>query len=263
MGGDPDVTTRIAIPLTLISGGIDMHDDIIDLSKTKNGKATVYGKYGKDIALLAGDALLFKGLTLLGEFAASGSVPCEEMKIIVKTVKNMFFELGDAESLELQFKGNQNILPDDYLEIVRKKAADVEAHTRIGALLGGASPEAIDAIGEYGRLLGMLIILRDDWMDLFDPFEMRNRIRNEALPLPLLLSLRHPKAGHVVRETLSKKRITSKDIKAVTEAIDRSDLPQKYMKMMSKLAEDAMEQLKKHKLERRTLNLIISSTLMS
>jgi len=65
VGGDPDATIPVAIPLSLISGGIDIHDDIIDQSTIKDGRPTVYGRFGKDVALLVGDALLFKGLTLL------------------------------------------------------------------------------------------------------------------------------------------------------------------------------------------------------
>ena len=63
VGGDPDITMPIAISITLISGAIDIHDDIIDQSKTKGDQPTVFGKFGKDIALLVGDALMFKGFT--------------------------------------------------------------------------------------------------------------------------------------------------------------------------------------------------------
>lgn len=48
VGGDPDITTPIAISMSLISGGIDIHDDIIDQSETKGERPTVFGKFGKD-----------------------------------------------------------------------------------------------------------------------------------------------------------------------------------------------------------------------
>ena len=65
VGGDPDIAMPIAISMSLISGGIDIHDDIIDQSETKGDRPTVFGKFGKDIALLVGDALMFKGFTML------------------------------------------------------------------------------------------------------------------------------------------------------------------------------------------------------
>ncbi|MEM2912660.1 MAG: polyprenyl synthetase family protein, partial [Candidatus Bathyarchaeia archaeon] len=124
VGGDPEATTSIAVALSLISGGIDIHDDIIDQSKTKRKVATVFGKFGKDIALLVGDALMFKGLTLLQD-ALKNNVSTEKASKIINVVNGMFFELGDAEALELQLRGKVNITLEEYLRIVRKKAADV------------------------------------------------------------------------------------------------------------------------------------------
>jgi len=134
VGGDPELTTPIAVSMILISGALDMHDDIIDRSETKDGRSTVFGKFGKDIALLVGDALLFKGLALLSQAQEDG-VPAEKIQSIIDIVQRMFFELGDAEALELQLRGRLDISPRKYLQIVRKKAADVEAHTRIGAII--------------------------------------------------------------------------------------------------------------------------------
>src|SRR3989337_2793844 len=85
VGGDPELTTPIAIPMTLISGAIDIHDDIIDQSKRKYGRPTIFGKYGKDVALLVGDAFLFKGLTLLNKATENGISP-EKMRIIIDIV---------------------------------------------------------------------------------------------------------------------------------------------------------------------------------
>ena len=42
--GDPYITTPIGVSMTLISGGIDIHDDIVDQSKSKGPQQTVYGK---------------------------------------------------------------------------------------------------------------------------------------------------------------------------------------------------------------------------
>ena len=81
VGGDPDITTPIAISMSLISGGIDIHDDIIDQSENKGDRPTVFGKFGKDIALLVGDALLFKGFTVLYTAVEKG-VPAEQIAVI-------------------------------------------------------------------------------------------------------------------------------------------------------------------------------------
>jgi len=242
VGGDPDVTTPIAVPMILISGAIDIHDDIIDQSKVKESRPTVLGKFGKDIALLVGDALLFKGLTLLHEAVEKG-VPAEKLPLIINIIKRTFFELGDAEALELQFRGRLDITPEEYLHVVRKKAADVEAHTRISAILGGGSKREIEALGEYGRLLGILIILRDDWIDIIYPEEIKSRIKNECLPIPMLYSLQNPEVKSKISPILQKKTLEKKDIQNILKIVYDTGGIKQLQRLIRKVALDANSKL--------------------
>ena len=258
VGGDPEVTIPIAIPLSLISGGIDIHDDIIDQSKIKDSRPTVLGKFGKDIALLVGDALIFKGLTLLHEAVEKG-VPAEKIQVISSIIKRMFFELGEAEALELQFRGRTDVTPKEYLHVVRKKAADVEAHTRISAILGGGSKEEIEVLGEYGRLLGMIIILRDDWIDMVDFEEIAHRIKRECLPLPLLYALQSPKTKSKLSSILLKKTITRRGAKIILEATDEAGGLRHVEQLMEKFARNARSFVKDLKKNRFALQLLTES----
>jgi len=245
VGGDPEITTPIAIPMTLISGAIDIHDDIIDQSKVKGSRPTVLGKFGKDIAILVGDALLFKGFTLLHKAVEKG-IPAEKVAVIVDIIKRTFFELGDAEALELQFRGQMDIAPEEYLHVVRKKAADVEAHTRISAVLGNGTGREIEALGEYGRLLGMLIILRDDLIDIHDCKEFIHRVKKEHFPLPLLYAL---KSSSEIRSELAsifpKVKITKKDMQKLLKNIDTVGGYEQVQKLMEETGKRAISHLEK------------------
>jgi geranylgeranyl pyrophosphate synthase len=252
VGGDPEITTPIAIPMTLISGAIDIHDDIIDESKSKGSRPTVLGKFGKDIALLVGDALLFKGFALLYK-AFEKKIPAEKAVAVVETIRNTFFELGDAEALELQFRGRMDITPEQYLRVVRKKAADVQAHTRISAILGGGSKEEIEALSKYGRFLGMLIILRDDLIDMIDMRETRHRIRKECLPLPLLYALQDSKAKLDIGPILQRKKLTKSIVGKLLKITYEAQGFDLSMKIMKELADKASVQ--RHTIENRSTNL--------
>jgi len=195
VGGNPAVTVPFAISLSVLSGGIDIHDDIIDESKKKHGRVTVYGKYGKNIALLTADALLFKGFTLLHE--ACVGIPKEKARKITAIVKHLFYELGDAEALELELRGRCDFTPEEYIYIIEKKAADVEAHAQIGAVLGNATAKEEKKLAKYGRLLGMIILIRDDIIDLYDQQEIKHRIIKEHLPLPLIYTIRNKRIPKV------------------------------------------------------------------
>lgn len=217
VGGDLNATIPFAIPLSLISGALDIQDDIIDDSKTKHGRPTVYGKYGKEVAILTADALLFKGFTLLHE--AYTQISKEKSLKIAKTIKNAFYELGNAEALELKFRGRLDITPKEYLRIVRKKAADVEAHAFIGGIIGNATKNAEKNLSGYGRLLGIAIILYDDWVDTVTPKEAIHRINKEHLPLPIIYAFQNNAFLRDIISTTRKNKMTEKHYKKIFDEV--------------------------------------------
>lgn len=209
VGGDPNAANPIAAPLTLICEAVDLHDDIIDQSVKKKNHLTLYGKFGKDITMLIGDALLFKGFTLLNE--AETEISHEKMEAILRITKNLFFELGEAEALEISFRRRLDVRVEDYLSMVRRKAADFEAYMRISATLANASKKETETLAQYGRILGVLVILGDDNSDMFDTNELANRIANEALPFPILLALENEKLRKKLLPVLQKRKVTKKE----------------------------------------------------
>jgi geranylgeranyl diphosphate synthase type I len=260
VGGDPDITTPIAISITLISGATGIHDDIIDQSKTKGSRPTVLGKFGQDIALLVGDALLFKGFTVLYEAVEKG-VPAKKIAAISDIINRTFFELGNAEALALKFRGRTDVTPEDYLCIVRKKAADIEAYTRISAILGDGSEEEIEALGEYGRLLGMLGILRADMIDMLDLEETIHRIKKEHLSLVIVYALQNPEMNSILRSLL-KKTVTLKDAEKLSTFVDKAGGFIHMEECMNKLAEEAHIKIEKIKYNREYLKLLVQGMLL-
>jgi len=260
VGGDPDITTPIAISITLISGATGIHDDIIDQSKNKGGRPTVPDKFGQDIALLVGDALLFKGFNVLYKAVDKG-VPAKKIAAISDIINRTFFELGDAEALALQFRGRTDVTPEDYLRVVRKKAADIEAYTRISAILGDGSEEEIEALGEYGRLLGMLVILRADIIDMFDLEETIHRIKREHLSLVIVYALQNPEM-HSILCSLLKKTITLKDAEKLSTFVDKAGGFIRMEECMNKLAEEAHIKIEKIKYNKEYLELLIQGILL-
>jgi geranylgeranyl diphosphate synthase type I len=260
VGGDPDITTPIAISITLISGATGIHDDIIDQSKTKGSRPTVLGKFGQDIALLVGDALLFKGFTVLYEAVEKG-VPAKKIAAISDIINRTFFELGNAEALALKFRGRTDVTPEDYLCIVRKKAADIEAYTRISAILGDGSEEEIEALGEYGRLLGMLGILRADMIDMLDLEETIHRIKKEHLSLVIVYALQNPEMNSILRSLL-KKTVTLKDAEKLSTFVDKAGGFIHMEECMNKLAEEAHIKIEKIKYNREYFKLLVQGMLL-
>lgn len=261
VGGDPDITKSVGVSITLISGATGIHDDIIDKSKIKGSRPTVPAKFGQDIALLVGDALLFKGFNVLYKAVEKG-VSAEKIATISDTINNTFFELGDAEALSLHFRGRTDVTPEDYLYIVRKKAADIEAYTRIGAILGDGSEEEVEALGEYGRLLGMLAILRADMIDMFDLKETIHRIKKEHLSLVILYALQNPEMLSLLRDRLKKVK-TQKDAEKLSTFVDEAGGYARMEECMNKLAEEAYSKIEKIEHNKKYLELLVQGTLLT
>jgi len=261
VGGNPDKATPVAVSMILISGAIDIHDDIIDESNTKGSRPTVLGKFGRDIALLAGDALLFKGFILLSNAIEKG-VSTEKVSLILNIIKETFFKLGDAEACELGFRGRQDVTPDEYIHVVKKKAADVEAYIRISAILGDGSAEEVEVLGKFGRLLGMIIILRDDLLDMFDFEEMVHRIKGEHLPLPILYALQNPKLKSELSSVILKKNITESDVEKILDFTEKAEGFQRFRTVMEEMAKEILRLLPILKYRKSELILLIKSILL-
>jgi len=188
VGGETSIANRLSTGLILLGGGLDLHDDIIDKTLNKHGTRTCFGMYGPDRTMLAGDYLIVKGLTTFSRVALA-SLPKRLAIKVIGILERAMIEMMDAESIELGFRKNLEIIPGEYLEMVVKKSADFEAYFRIGAVLSDADLKTERSLSRFGRTLGVLVILRDDISDVIDPKLANNRLNNESYPLPILLAL--------------------------------------------------------------------------
>jgi geranylgeranyl diphosphate synthase type I len=236
-GGSADESIPIQVVMLLLTAALDMHDDVIDESKTKYGKPTVFGKFGKDIALLVGDAFLMKALVLLHKL--ENQIPKETMDTIWNIINSRFFEMGDAEALEASLKGNIDISPEESFQILKMKASTFEAHMRIGAIVGGGEQDVVDLIGNYGRTLGILIGIREDFIDVFEPEELQNRFKNECLPLPVLYAFKNPQTKKIILDYLSKREISEKDAERIVDIIFEDENVEMLRNKIKRLAAEA------------------------
>lgn len=203
VGGDPSMVRPAAKALILTSGGFDIHDDIIDASyfRTEKMYKTMVGQYGVSKSLLIGDCLIIGGLKCLHELW--NILPKDKALAVVEAINQGLFELGSAEMEELKFVRNFEVTPRKYIRLVKMKAADVEAYMKIGGIIGGGSNEEIEALSKFGRTLGMIAILRDDYHDTFyDKNELISRITKEILPLPIIYSLKDEKCKDLLNNIL-------------------------------------------------------------
>lgn len=134
-----------------------VHDDVIDHSATRRGKATAGAMFGGTAAILAGDALLAKAMTMLAE---DGDLR------IIRAVAKSVEEMAEGEVMELGARFEFDLSEADHLEILRKKtAAFIQTCLEVGGLVAGAGEKELDALRRYGEAVGMAFQIVDDLLD--------------------------------------------------------------------------------------------------
>jgi geranylgeranyl pyrophosphate synthase len=239
--GNPDATHEISTAIVILTGAADIHDDIIDQSITKDGKPTVYGKFGTDIAIIAGDVLWFKGMLMLTE--ACEAFPISKKKAILALAKEAFFNIGSAEAKEASLQRNLDISPEEYLEIINMKISVAEATAKIGAIIGDASEKQLQVLGRIGKTLGSLMTIRDEFVDMFELDEIKNRYRNECLPLPILYAFKDTSRKQEILAILSKEDINEVELEKMLTMIVESQQVKQLVKKMSVWIEAATIEL--------------------
>lgn len=259
-GKAEETTTGVGAALVLLTGAVDIHDDILDRSKVKESKPTIFGIFGQEIALIVGNILLIKGFQLLNE--ACNKLPKEQRNIIFNSVKDGFLKLGIGVALEMDLKGRWDATPEEYLEAIKGKASIAETAAKIGAILGGGSLSEIKSMAEYGKTLGVLATIRDDFVDMFEPDELTNKAKNECLPLPLLYALKNPEVKKNIIDLLKREKLNEEEAFTIADIVMKTKEVKELRRLMEKLIHEGVRYIafvKNHKIKQHLTNLLTAT----
>ena len=119
---------------------------------------TLYDKiWNNHSSVLIGDYLLSRCFEMMVE---DGNL--EVLKLLSSTSS----KIAQGEILQLQHKGEVDMLEETYLRIISSKTAELfAAATKVGAILSDAKSKKKDALEFYGRNLGLTFQIADDTLD--------------------------------------------------------------------------------------------------
>jgi geranylgeranyl pyrophosphate synthase len=238
VGGQAEKTKTIATAMMLVTASGDIHDDIIDKSTHKFSRKTVFGKYGKDIAILAGDALLLQGITLLNNCS---DLSIEQRKTIIGLVAQSIFEMIKAESTETCLWKRNNVSAEDYFDIIRLKGSAAELQCRIGGIVGSSDEKALDEIAHYGRIIGILSTMKEEFIDMQNMPELWHRINYELPPYPIIYALHDDTLKKQVIPFISK-NASAKDLQIMANIVLNSRAVQRLKSEMAELGQRELTQ---------------------
>jgi octaprenyl-diphosphate synthase len=149
--------TKLAAAVEFIHTATLLHDDVVDDSDLRRGKAAAKNVWGASASILVGDFLFARSFTLM--------VETRDMRIL-DILSRASCVIAEGEVRQLAAIGRADLPFGEYMAIVEAKTAALfEAAAKAGALTACNDENIADAMGEYGRRLGRAFQLIDDLLD--------------------------------------------------------------------------------------------------
>ena len=231
-GGDWERTIPAAAAIELIHNFSLIHDDIQDGSPMRRHRDTVWHIWGVPQALNAGD-----GMHVVAHLAMQrlrqGGVPAEQVLEALRILDETSLTLCHGQYLDLAFEERTEISVDEYLYMIgAKSAALISASARIGALLGGAEPGAVEAYGRFGWEMGLAFQMVDDILGIWGDPQVTGKsaasdILSRKKTLPVLYALERGRGdgagdGHLLTRLYEKATLEEADVAQVLALLDEA-----------------------------------------
>ena len=223
---------NLAACVELIHAATLMHDDVIDVSSVRRGKKTINSIWGNQSSILVGDYLLSRCFEMMVE---DGNL--EVLKLLSSTSS----KIAQGEILQLQHKGEIDMLEETYLKIISTKTAVLfSASTKVGAILANKKNNEKDALEFYGKNLGLTFQIADDILDYNSELKLfGKKIGNDfyegkiTLPVILLSQQINNIEKQSLKDIFKKNKRSENDLKFTLDLI----LKYKIIKQCYKKAE--------------------------
>ena len=206
--GSRDV--NLAACIELIHNATLLHDDVIDNSELRRGIKTANSVWGNQSSILVGDYLFSRCFEMMVE---DGS------QEILKLLSSTSARIAQGEVLQLEHKGDIDLLEETYFNIINMKTAALfAAATRVGACLGNKSKKEKDALESYGKNIGLAFQIADDALDYFSTKTVFGKEIGKdfyegktTLPLIIIFQRANSEERNFLLEILKKEKRTEED----------------------------------------------------
>ncbi len=182
---EPASVARLAIAFEYLHAASLLHDDVIDRAGQRRGRATVNARWDQGTAILAGNFLHVRAVSLVGN--ADGGECLELVAVAIQAMVAAEFAQMDAST-------NHDWRQSTYFAVLRgKTAALIAAACESGVVIADGRRQQRQALRAYGVNLGLAFQVIDDLLDyLGEPGvtgkALGNDLREGKMTLPLLIA---------------------------------------------------------------------------
>ena len=185
-GPSNETARQLGAVVEMIHTATLVHDDVIDLAKTRRGRPSINVVWGNHTSVLAGDWLYMQAFQV-----ALRERNFHLLDILISLTQMMV----EGELLQLERLQRMDISEADYMELVDRKTASLfSACARLGAIAGGADDVTESRLGDFAWNLGMAFQLVDDILDFTSTEKILgkpagNDLREGKVTLPMIYAL--------------------------------------------------------------------------
>lgn len=222
-----------------------LHDDIMDNAAIRRGKPSVFAKWGQNVAILSGDAMLIYAYRLLC------GLPGDKLPQVLATFDTMALEVCEGQQYDMDFEKKQKVSVVEYMHMIElKTSALLAGSVQIGALLGGASEKDCRKLRRFAVELGLAFQLQDDLLDSYGDERLGKAIGGDILEgkKTYLMVTAMSRADDATRKELrtllaDTKLAADRKIAAVKAIYDKLDVPHLTEQQIELRFERALAQL--------------------
>ena len=220
---------NLAACVELVHGATLLHDDVIDKSDLRRGIKTSNAIWGNQSSILVGDYLFSRCFELMVE---DGSL--EVLKLLSSTSS----KIAQGEVLQLEHKGEIDMLEETYFNIINMKTAALfSAATRVGACITNKSKKEKDALESYGKNIGLAFQIADDALDYYSTQKIfgkeigKDFFEGKAtLPLIIIFQKANNEERIFLKELFKKEKRNEDDFSEVLALINKYKAVQESFK---------------------------------
>ena len=211
---------NLAACVELIHSATLLHDDVIDESELRRGVKTTNSVWGNQSSILVGDYLLSRCFEMMVE---DGDL--EVLKLLSSTSS----KIAQGEVLQLQHKGEADLLEETYIDIINLKTASLfSAATKTGACLSGSNEKEKKALESYGRNLGLAFQIADDALDFYAKEKLFGKEIGKdffegkvTLPMIIIFQKGNKEEKNFLNEIMKKEKRTEQDFSNTLSLINK------------------------------------------
>ena len=175
-GGSVDEAMPTALAVEIFHNFTLLHDDIMDNADVRRGKPSVYAKWGGNVALLSGDAMLITAYKSLAKISA------ERLPKVMNIFSDMALAVCEGQQYDMDFETMDKVSVEEYMQMIeRKTSALLSGSAMIGATMAGAAEEDVKKIYRFATELGLAFQLQDDVLDSYGDNALGKKIGGDIL----------------------------------------------------------------------------------